>query len=99
MKPASLTLGAAVLLFSLTAVAGAETCKKISGLAHDAMKARQDGALLEDSMERVGDGSKFAKDVVMQAYQHPVSSGKEEKLQAITEFQNEAYRVCYNADN
>ncbi|WP_282373586.1 hypothetical protein [Pseudomonas sp. PS02290] len=99
MKFTSLVLVALVAISSVSAMAEVDTCKKISGLAQEAMQARQDGDLLQDSMAKIGDGSKFAKDVVMKAYEKPVMTGKDNKRQAVREFQNEAYRVCYNANN
>lgn len=74
-------------------------CEKISDLAAEAMKARQDGDLLKDAVHSVGDGSKFSEDMVMKAYQVRVFAEPKERTTAISEFQNAAYRECYDAHN
>lgn len=76
-----------------------DQCKKISELAGDAMKSRQDGELLEDAISTVGDGSKFSEGMVMKAYQVRVFADQAEKKAAIAEFKNGAYRECYEAHN
>lgn len=75
-----------------------DQCQKISDLAAEAMKARQDGDLLKDAIKSVGDGSKFSEAMVMKAYQVRVFDSKE-RATAISEFQNAAYRECYDAHN
>lgn len=72
---------------------------KVSGLAQQAMLARQNGELLQDSMKKYGDGSKFANAVIMKAYEKPIEHSDKSKEMAVKEFQNEAYRVCFNANN
>lgn len=74
-------------------------CGKISALAGEAMKSRQDGELLEKAISSVGDGSKFSEGMVMRAYQVRVFADQAEKKTAIAEFQNGAYRECYEAHN
>lgn len=81
------------------AASGVETCKKISAMAGKAMEARQDGDLLEDAMASVGDQSKFSDAMVMKAYQVRVFEDSKERATAISEFQNAAYRECYEAFN
>ncbi len=76
-----------------------EQCQKISDLAAEAMKARQDGELLKDAVESVGDGSKFSESMVMKAYKVRVFEDSKERATAISEFQNAAYRECYDAYN
>lgn len=74
-------------------------CESISDLAAEAMKARQDGDLLKDAIESVGDGSKFSEQMVIRAYQVRVFEDSRERSTAISEFQNAAYRECYDAHN
>ncbi|MNJ36391.1 hypothetical protein D3C77_311770 [compost metagenome] len=74
-------------------------CEKISDLAAEAMQARQDGDLLKDAISSVGDGSKFSEEMVMKAYQVRVFDESKERGTAISEFQNAAYRECYDAHN
>ncbi|HGM4965197.1 TPA: hypothetical protein ACKP0L_003518 [Pseudomonas putida] len=76
-----------------------DQCEKISDLAAEAMKARQDGDLLKDAIRSVGDGSKFSEGMVMKAYQVRVFEDSKERATAISEFQNAAYRECYDAHN
>ena len=76
-----------------------EQCQKISDLAAEAMKARQDGDLLKDAIKSVGDGSKFSETMVMKAYKVRAFEGSKERATAISEFQNAAYRECYDAYN
>ncbi|BBR53527.1 hypothetical protein [Pseudomonas putida] len=76
-----------------------DQCEKISDLAAEAMKARQDGELLKDATKSVGDGSKFSEGMVMKAYQVRVFEDSKERATAISEFQNAAYRECYDAHN
>ncbi|WP_312143252.1 hypothetical protein [Stutzerimonas kunmingensis] len=76
-----------------------EQCQKISDLAAEAMKARQDGELLKDAVKSVGDGSKFSENMVMNAYKVRVFEESKERATAISEFQNAAYRECYDAYN
>lgn len=76
-----------------------DQCEKISDLAAEAMKARQDGELLKDATKSVGDGSKFSEGMVMKAYQVRVFGDSKERATAISEFQNAAYRECYDAHN
>lgn len=81
------------------ASAAGDSCKKISALAGEAMEARQDGQLLEDSLEKIGDGSKFAKGVILKAYEKQVMATDAMKEESVKEFRNEAYRVCLNANS
>lgn len=81
------------------AASGVETCKKISAMAGKAMEARQDGDLLEDAMASVGDQSKFSDAMVLKAYHVRVFEDSKERATAISEFQNAAYRECYEAYN
>lgn len=74
-------------------------CEKISDLAAEAMKARQGGQLLKDATKSVGDGSKFSEGMVMKAYQVRVFEDSKQRATAISEFQNAAYRECYDAHN
>ncbi|EKT4454444.1 hypothetical protein WCE04_23805 [Pseudomonas shirazica] len=92
---------AALVCMPLPALAasGVETCKKISAMAGKAMEARQDGDLLEDAMASVGDQSKFSDAMVLKAYQVRVFEDSKERATAISEFQNAAYRECYEAYN
>jgi len=76
-----------------------DQCQKISDLAAEAMKARQDGDPLKDAIKSVGDGSKFSEAMVMKAYQVRVFDDTKERATAISEFQNAAYRECYDAHN
>ncbi|HDS1744199.1 hypothetical protein [Pseudomonas sp. M2] len=76
-----------------------DQCEKISDLAAEAMKARQDGDLLKDATRSVGDGSRFSEEMVMKAYQVRVFDDQKERATAISEFQNAAYRECYDAHN
>ena len=99
MKGISLLMVAASFLLSISAFSADDSCKKVSNLARDAMKARQSDDLLQDSIGSIGDGSKFAQAVVMKAYEKPVVNDHDGKEQAVKEFQNEAYRVCFNANN
>lgn len=82
-----------------SAHAAGDSCKKISALAGQAMTARQSGELLEDSLEKIGDGSKFAQSVVLKAYDRPVQPLKSMKEDAVKEFQNEAFRACFDANS
>lgn len=88
-----------VFLLSVSAHAAEDSCMKVSGLAQQAMSARQSGELLQDTMKKIGDGSKFASAVIMKAYEKPVEQSENAKEMAVKEFQNEAYRVCFNANN
>lgn len=96
-----LLLIAAIACMPLPALAasGTETCKKISAMAGKAMEARQDGDLLEDAMASVGDQSKFSDAMVLKAYKVRVFEDSKERATAISEFQNAAYRECYDAYN
>lgn len=76
-----------------------DQCAKISDLAAEAMQSRQDGKLLKDSTKLVGDGSRFSEEMVMKAYQVRVFEDSKERATAISEFQNSAYRECYDAHN
>ncbi|MCO7526398.1 hypothetical protein NJH54_18040 [Pseudomonas asiatica] len=76
-----------------------DQCEKIPDLAAEAMKARQDGDLLKDAVNSVGDGSKFSEAMVIKAYQVRVFDDNKERGTAISEFQNAAYRECYDAHN
>jgi len=76
-----------------------EQCEKISDLAAESMRARQDGELLKDSTKSVGDGSRFSEEMVMKAYQVRVFEDSKDRATAISEFQNAAYRECYDAHN
>lgn len=97
MRPLSIAIFSCLFLLSQAAQSAGDSCKKVSELAHDAMKARQAGDLLQDSIESVGDGSDFAQKVIMMAYEKPISQEAKGKEEAVKEFQNEAYRVCFNA--
>ena len=92
-------MAVAAILISVSAHAAEDSCMKVSGLAQQAMLARQNGELLQDSMKKYGDGSKFANAVIMKAYEKPVEHSDKAKEMAVKEFQNEAYRVCFNANN
>lgn len=81
------------------AASGNDTCKKISAMAAQAMEARQKGDLLEDAMSSVGDQSKFSEAMVMKAYKVHVFESSRDRATAISEFQNAAYRECYDAFN
>ncbi|MBO9552232.1 hypothetical protein [Pseudomonas sp.] len=95
-----LLIAAIVLLPAGVSFAKApEQCQKISDLAAEAMKARQDGDLLKDAVRSVGDGSKFSEGMVMKAYKVRVFEDSKERATAISEFQNAAYRECYDAHN
>ena len=74
-------------------------CKKISAMAGDAMTARQNGELLEDAMQSVGDHSKFSNSVVLKAYGAPVGLTAKAKEKAVADFRNEAFAECYQAFN
>ena len=87
------------VLISVSAHATEDSCMKVSGLAQQAMLARQNGELLQDSMKKLGDGSKFANAVIMKAYDKPVEQSEKAKEMSVKEFQNEAYRACFNANN
>ncbi|POF93235.1 hypothetical protein [Pseudomonas putida] len=76
-----------------------DQCEKISDLAAEAMTARQDGDLLKDAAKSVGDGSRFSEEMVMKAYQVRVFDEPKQRATAISEFQNAAYRECYDAHN
>ncbi|MBA1270906.1 MULTISPECIES: hypothetical protein [Pseudomonas] len=92
-------IAAGAVLASVSAHAAEDSCMKVSGLAQQAMLARQSGELLQDSMKKIGDGSKFASAVIMKAYEKPVEQSEKAKEMSVKEFQNEAYRVCFNANN
>lgn len=92
-------IAAGVFFISVSAHATQDSCMKVSGLAQQAMSARQSGELLQDSMKKLGDGSKFASAVIMKAYEKPVEQSDKAKEMSVKEFQNEAYRVCFNALN
>lgn len=76
------------------AASGQETCRKISAMAGEAMEARQNGDLLEDAMDSVGDQSKFSNAMVAKAYSAPIVSSVAKK-RVISEFRNDAYAECY----
>ncbi|MNJ21392.1 hypothetical protein D3C77_157420 [compost metagenome] len=76
-----------------------ESCQKISDLGAEAMTARQDGVLLKDAISSVGDGSKFSETMVMKAYKVRIFDDAKQRAAAIAEFQNAAYRECYEAFN
>lgn len=90
-------LAAALLCLSgpVLALTPQEACKKISAMAGDAMQARQDGDLMEDAMESVGDQSKFSNAMVARAYEVEVAKGSAAKKKAVSDFRNEAYGECY----
>lgn len=95
-----LLIAAFALLPAGAALAKApDQCEKISDLAAEAMKARQEGVLLKDATKSVGDGSRFSEEMVMKAYQVRVFEDSKERATAISEFQNAAYRECYDAHN
>ena len=50
-------------------------------------------------MASVGDQSKFSDAMVLKAYQVRVFEDSKERATAISEFQNAAYRECYEAYN
>ncbi|RBB99680.1 hypothetical protein C3E97_020640 [Pseudomonas sp. MWU12-2115] len=99
MRTIFAALIAVTALFSMSAQAAESSCKKISALAGEAMTARQKGELLEDSLDKIGDGSKFARGVVLKAYEKQVMITDTMKEEAVKEFRNEAYRVCLNANS
>ncbi|MEE6443168.1 MULTISPECIES: hypothetical protein [Pseudomonas] len=96
-----LLLAAAIALMptGATFAKAPDQCAKISDLAAEAMKSRQDGDLLKDAINSVGDGSKFSEAMVMKAYQVRAFDDSKERAAAISEFQNAAYRECYDAHN
>jgi hypothetical protein len=47
----------------------------------------------------VGDGSKFSETMVMKAYKVRIFDDAKQRAAAIAEFQNAAYRECYEAFN
>lgn len=96
-----LALIAILVTLSTPALAASsnDTCKKISAMAAQAMEARQKGDLLEDAMSSVGDQSKFSEAMVMKAYKVRVFESSKGRATAIAEFQNAAYRECYEAFN
>lgn len=87
------------LPFGCSLAKAPDQCEKISNLAEEAMKARQDGNLLKEAISSVGDGSKFSEAMVLKAYQVRVFDEPKERATAIAEFQNAAYRECYDAHN
>ncbi|PRB51166.1 hypothetical protein CQ009_12845 [Pseudomonas sp. MYb2] len=88
----------ASLCIALSAHAEDSSCKKISALAGQAMTARQNGQLLEDSLDKIGDGSKFARSMILKAYERPVAIVDRNKTEAINEFRNDAFRQCLDAN-
>lgn len=94
----SLAASLASLCLALSAHADDSSCKKISALAGQAMTARQNGQLLEDSLEKIGDGSKFARNMILRAYERPVAMMEALKPEMVREFQNEAFRECLSAN-
>lgn len=99
MKKIILIAALAIVPFCTALAKDSNQCRNISALAGDAMKSRQDGELLEDAISSVGDGSKFSEAMVLRAYQVRVFADQAEKKVAIDEFQNGAYRECYEAHN
>ncbi|OOH81361.1 hypothetical protein BOW65_09775 [Pseudomonas koreensis] len=91
-------LSLAVLCAASVANADDSSCKKISALAGQAMTARQNGQLLEESLEKIGDGSKFARSMILKAYERPVAIIDSIKTEAINEFRNDAFRQCLDAN-
>ena len=96
-----LLLVAAIALMPIgaTLAKAPDQCSEISDLAAEAMRSRQDGDLLKDAINSVGDGSNFSEAMVMKAYQVRVFDDTKERATAISEFQNAAYRECYDAHN
>lgn len=88
----------ALMCIALSAHADDSSCKKVSALAGQAMTARQNGQLLEDSLEKIGDGSKFARSMILKAYERPVAIVDSIKTEAINEFRNDAFRQCLDAN-
>lgn len=88
----------ASLCIALSAHADDSSCKKISALAGQAMTARQNGQLLEDSLEKIGDGSKFARTMILKAYDRRVVSDESIKAEVINEFRNDEFRQCLDAN-
>lgn len=99
MNPTFAILLVVLSLCSAEAFAAGDSCKKVSALAAQAMAARQDGKLLEDSLESIGDGSKFAQKMILKAYDQPVMTLKTMKEGSVKEFQNDAYRECLEANS
>jgi len=99
MKPTFAILLAVLSFCSAEAFAAGDSCKKISALAGQAMTARQNGQLLEDSLDKIGDGSKFAQGVILKAYDQPLMPNKHAKEEAVKEFQNSAFRECLDANS
>ena len=99
MKRLLLIAAIALLPTGASLAKAPDQCAKISDLAAEAMKARQDGDLLKNAIKSVGDGSGFSEAMVMKAYQVRVFEDSKERATAIAEFQNAAYRECYDAHN
>lgn len=92
-------VGIAMLTAAATSAhADDSSCKKISALAGQAMTARQNGELLEDALDKIGDGSKFARGMILRAYKRPVAMVDTLKEDSVKEFQNEAFRECLDAN-
>ncbi len=62
------------------------------------MTARQNGELLEDALDKIGDGSKFARGMILRAYKRPVAMIDALKEDSVKEFKNEAFRECLDAN-
>lgn len=99
MKTALPILFVVLSFASVSASAAGDSCKKISALAGQAMAARQGGQLLEDSLNKIGDGSKFAQGMILKAYDQPLIPNKHAKEEAVKEFQNTAFRECFDANS
>lgn len=68
-------------------------CKNVSDLSVEIMKARQDGVLLSDIIEKTK-GAYLTKLVAMLAYDRPRFSAKENKRDAAVNFANDMYLAC-----
>ncbi|QEI04672.1 hypothetical protein FXN63_01565 [Pigmentiphaga aceris] len=79
-----------------------QACKDISHLAKELMKLRQVGAPMSQVMELTSSGSsidEMSKLFVQRAYRLPQYSTEQSRERAVREFENEAYRECYEANS
>lgn len=95
---------AIALVFSSTAIAAEQSdkkrsvvCNSVYGLAGSIMTARQHGASMPDLMKiAIDNDSKMSEEIVKEAFSISRFSTKSIQEEAISDFSNRWYLMCFN---